>query len=827
NKSVENLLISSHEVISTINSTGLGNQGTATNLGSTTRDAIEKVQETSASNIDRNSPVSSPNLSPRPSPRAHSKREYSRNSDSAVKESVRANKSDDQLSSGHQDIIGRSSDSADLNKSSIHENKKEARSSERSKKKSSWYNVLYPTYKSRSEDFKRIFKDVPDDERLVVDYSCALQREILVHGRLYVSQNYVCFYANIFMWETLVSLRWKDVTSITKEKTALVIPNAILICTITDKFFLTSFGARDKTYVMLFRVWQNALIGEPMSMTEMWQLVHTCYGDELGLTSDDEDYVPPLPAADDEKLSTRLSVESFSETEAIVENSVSPATDPVTASEPATEVQVQPPAPSTLKSEPVFDPTDLSDTTESEAEKHGSSLFEFIKCIENDIRIFSNEQIDKIREISLSILKNKLYSFTPTNNINNKIRKIGDMQFLSKKYMFKCCRISFCRITTAHKAIIIMFVSVKINIRNTMVCTSSHEGRQINKTTLPIYIDQLFTLLFTNSKFFLDFHTSRKTTDLLQSAWTQNNQTGQKMRTLSYTMSLTQNIGPRTSQITETQVMLPCSRPGHLYCIDVESVNAGIPYADSFSVLTHYCMNNISENETNLIIYSQIKYKKSVWGFVKSVLEKNCWAGLEEYFNSLIKALTVECEEGNGSGGLKRKTRKRRRVTGVGAALQTHAPEHISANHQISPSNLPHNHAIITRNDTNIILSSMLLVAVLCLMVINGLLYYKLWGLEEAAAYTIMDLHVLKNTPKTEEDWINLLQQQESLHNVEMRKWQRVLHTAAQLLRQTEESLTELQMSIHPSATEKMFSVLKPNLKSLNAHTERRGKSEM
>jgi len=50
-----------------------------------------------------------------------------------------------------------------------------------------------------------------------------------------------------------------------------------------------------------------------MSMAEMWQLVHACYGDELGLTSDDEDYVPPLPAADDEKLSTRLSVESFSE----------------------------------------------------------------------------------------------------------------------------------------------------------------------------------------------------------------------------------------------------------------------------------------------------------------------------------------------------------------------------------------------------------------------------------------------------------------------------------------------------------------------------------
>lgn len=79
------------------------------------------------------------------------------------------------------------------------------------------------------------------------------------------------------------------------------------------------------------------------------------------------------------------------------------------------------------------------------------------------------------------------------------------------------------------------------------------------------------------------------------------------------------------------------------------------------------------------------------------MIEKNCWAGLEEYSNSLIKALTLECEEGNGSGGIKRKTRKRRRATGVGAALQTHASEHISANHQISPSNLPHAHSNIMR----------------------------------------------------------------------------------------------------------------------------------
>lgn len=292
------------------------------------------------------------------------------------------------------------------------------------------------------------------------DYSCALQRDILVHGRLYISQNYICFYANIFSWETSVSLRWKDVASITKEKTALVIPNAILVCTETDKFFLTSFGARDKAYLMLFRVWQNALIGQPMSMAEMWQLVHTCYGDELGLTSDDEDYVPPLlPIQDDKKIHNQLSIESLSEVEGLpVETVAALANSSMNVELQAANMQADAP----------LDPTDLSDTTESEAEKHPR----------------------------------------------------------------------------------------RISVRSSTVCSATHEGRQLCNVTLPIHIDQLFTLLFTNSKFILDFHVARKTSDLVQSAWTQNSQTGEKSRTVSLTVALTQSVGPKSSQVTEKQVII-------------------------------------------------------------------------------------------------------------------------------------------------------------------------------------------------------------------------------------------------------------------------------
>ena len=46
----------------------------------------------------------------------------------------------------------------------------------------------------------------------------------------------------------------KDIVKITKEKTALVIPNAVQICTRDEKYYFTSFATRDKTFLVLDRV---------------------------------------------------------------------------------------------------------------------------------------------------------------------------------------------------------------------------------------------------------------------------------------------------------------------------------------------------------------------------------------------------------------------------------------------------------------------------------------------------------------------------------------------------------------------------------------------
>ncbi|PTB80680.1 hypothetical protein M440DRAFT_1436211 [Trichoderma longibrachiatum ATCC 18648] len=75
--------------------------------------------------------------------------------------------------------------------------------------------------KKRNRDFHTFFKSVPDDDYLIEDYSCALQREILAHGRLYVSEGHLCFSSNILGWTTTLVMSFDEIVSVEKRSTAL------------------------------------------------------------------------------------------------------------------------------------------------------------------------------------------------------------------------------------------------------------------------------------------------------------------------------------------------------------------------------------------------------------------------------------------------------------------------------------------------------------------------------------------------------------------------------------------------------------------------------
>ena len=85
------------------------------------------------------------------------------------------------------------------------------------------------------------------------------------------------------------------------------------------------------------------------------------------------------------------------------------------------------------------------------------------------------------------------------------------------------------------------------------------------------------------------------------------------------------------------------SVPGHIYNVDVETTNADIPYADTFFVATHFCVVKVNEEESLLTVLCDIKYKKAPWGLVKSFIEKNCWAGIEEHYEALTAGAGKLC----------------------------------------------------------------------------------------------------------------------------------------------------------------------------------------
>ncbi|XP_016996540.2 protein Aster-B [Drosophila takahashii] len=175
-------------------------------------------------------------------------------------------------------------------------------------------------------------------------------------------------------------------------------------------------------------------------------------------------------------------------------------------------------------------------------------------------------------------------------------------------------------------------------------CSATHEGRKVLQERLMVQVDALFNMLFSASPFLQSFHERRKSTDLRMGGW-KRNANGQNERIVTVTVALQANVGPKTAKVTETQIMRECSQPGQLYSIDVQSVNAEIPYADAFVVLVHFCLRATVEEYTDVLVFAQVKFLKSVWAVVKAFIEKNTYAGLEEFCQSLYSALLLEIKK--------------------------------------------------------------------------------------------------------------------------------------------------------------------------------------
>lgn len=112
----------------------------------------------------------------------------------------------------------------------------------------------YATMK-RNVDFHQLFRSLDLTDRLLDDFSCALSREILLQGRVYVTEHSICFNSNLLGWVTSLVIPFEQIKRIDKKTTAGLFPNGISIETPDAKHNFASFISRDSTYDFLRAVW--------------------------------------------------------------------------------------------------------------------------------------------------------------------------------------------------------------------------------------------------------------------------------------------------------------------------------------------------------------------------------------------------------------------------------------------------------------------------------------------------------------------------------------------------------------------------------------------
>ncbi|XP_048857352.1 protein Aster-B-like isoform X4 [Brienomyrus brachyistius] len=680
-----------------------------------------------------------------------------------------------------------------------------------SKKSQSWYNVLSPTYKQRNEDFRKLFKQLPDSERLIVDYSCALQRDILLQGRLYLSENWICFYSNIFRWETLLMVRLKEICSMTKEKTARLIPNAIQLCTESEKHFFTSFGARDRTYMMMFRLWQNALLEKPLCPKELWHFVHQCYGNELGLTSDDEDYVPP----DDDFNTMGCCPPPWcrynEENEA---NDSSSKSSAEARPEPSPQLPRKPLPHGGVRKQRgrlTPPPTDLPPAEEySNCLTDGDLLAVPLPSAKGEESVAPSPSLDFNDNEDLP---------TELSDSSETHDEVGEVQAFQEDL----------------------------------------PGKLYINEIYKLSVDKMHGLLFTESQFMRDFLELRRFSDVVYRPWKKDDETGNQTREMMYTIALSNPLAPKSATVTETQTLYKASQESECYIIDAEVIAHDVPYHDYFYTLNRYVLTRVAKNKCRLRASTELRYRKQPWGLVKGFIERNFWSGLDEYFRHLelelskMEAAMTEPPRNSPKSRVARTAICRRRKRTLSHLRGQHleeaplspvsTPEHEEAIHRIRhvqgstqtrhiPEEVPGGLALYSVSRLLLVVSLVLVI----LVFLNMMLFYKLWMLErttqslatwpglrpheryrctccpeehhslycallhqECSSLTFIQCWCCVSKyrlPQTQAEWAQLLESQQRYHDDELQKWREILRSSVLLLDQMKKSLLNLQKGI-------------------------------
>ncbi|CAM4917426.1 unnamed protein product [Rotaria socialis] len=486
-------------------------------------------------------------------------------------------------------------------------------------------------FQIRDEDFHTIFGNVSSKEHLVIAYPCAWQKEIFMHGRVFLSTNHLSFYACFLHSEESVQIPYKDITSVTREESAVIIPNAIKLRTKNDdEYLFACYVPREKIFANIFRMWQNALLDRPLDFHQLRAIIVV---DQRSPSESNIDSEEDINTVNSDDYIHKFN--DVSQSNPAISNGVSKSESPSSA----------------RSSNSLPQPLDSSNGTVS-----------------------SKSDIDTLTCPSSCLCENHL----------------------AKTY--------------------------------------------INQT-FNFDVDTLYELIFGDNSCTRDFFAEQKYLDYTFGEWTLNTTNSKRERTVKYRTINQSILGTNMIQCRERHI-LEEEKPHSVYVVTTEAYSEGMKYADTFYILTRFCMVQKDAEHSSLLISAEPKFIKYVNVFIRAIIEKNIISSVGVEVSDRVRRLAAEQRKASDRQSVEKRISQPQQESPTKEATDIIAPEEKieeipSVTDTMLPKleialpklemPLPTPEKIITHESNQFNLN---VIFAICFLLTQAVLWYKLFSLE-------------------------------------------------------------------------------------------------
>jgi hypothetical protein len=545
----------------------------------------------------------------------------------------------------------------------------------------------------KNHELHSLLKSVPLTDYVIEVFSVGLQNDMLIQGRIFLTQNRLCFYSNILGFVNIVVIHMKDIVNLTKKPGTL--QTSMVINTSSKSYVFKTYTKQDRCFHVLSMVWKNAISEEPVSTQ---QLIDSC-----GFNNKDTSKI--IMKNSEEKESEKSKVEScgdlFKDDYKLPESIPLPKSEILCGCKDHLEkVEIDINVPVTAKelyehmfgafSQNLWDVLDRENGVLNRKESSWSS--ELLPSRQFEFSVPANNPMLKTKEVDVkqtdSFLRKDDYlcyvleSKSCTPNV-----PFGDCFVTCSRYCISWVDESSSRLVISIGVTFLKSTMMKSmikaaamkNLSDAAISLSNHIHQKFRKenldstseyslpteltapleevlcgcvehlekidveATIPAPAKHVYELLFgTNSKeFWAELDKKKGIYGRIETPW----QDGSK--TVNYQLPM--NNPMLKAKAIDVNITLKASSIDEYfkYVIDLTAATPQVPYGDCFTNETRYCITWINSNASKLIISNGTTFVKST--MMKSMIKSSCVKASADAAAELFQLLSEKISRKKGA----------------------------------------------------------------------------------------------------------------------------------------------------------------------------------